>query len=130
MRRSRLPIFYLPLLIAATTFSGVSAAQVQCATGVCVTTWHNDNLRTGQNTNETTLTKALVGNPNSFGRICSAVWPAGPDNFVYTQPLVVTNVKFNGTLYPYVIYIATMDDRVARPLARLSRGTHSSHVKS
>jgi len=112
MMRSRLPIFYLPLWIAAMTLTGISDAQVQCSTGVCVTTWHNDNLRTGQNTNETTLTKALVGNPNSFGRICSAVWPAGPDNLVYAQPLVVTNVKFNGILYPYLIYIATMADRV------------------
>jgi hypothetical protein len=44
------PISYLPLLITPMALNAVSAAQVQCATGVCVTTWHNDNLRTGQNT--------------------------------------------------------------------------------
>src|ERR1700687_5544137 len=111
MRRFRLPISYLPLLSAAMTFSAGSAAQVQCSSGVCVTTWHNDNLRTGQNTNETRLTKTIVGNPTTFGKICSANWPA-PDNLLYAQPLVVTDVYFNGTRYPYVVYLATMADTV------------------
>jgi len=107
------PVPYLPLLIAAMTLSTGSVAQVQCASGVCVTTWHNDNLRTGQNTNETTLTTSLVGNPNSFGKICSAVFPAGPDNFVYGQPLVVTNVLFQGqTVAKTIAYIVTQNDSV------------------
>jgi hypothetical protein len=108
MTRFRLPISYLPLLIAAMALSTGSVAQVQkCASGVCVTTWHDDNLRTGQNTNETALTTALVENTAAFGKICSTAWPT-PDNFVYTAPLVATNVNFNGTLYPYVVYIASM----------------------
>src|SRR5579872_5975973 len=41
---------------------------------VNVTTWHNDNWRTGQNTSETTLTTTLVGDPTKFGRIWGG-WP-------------------------------------------------------
>jgi hypothetical protein len=93
-------VYYLSLLIAVTALNTRSAAQVRCASGVCVTTWHNDNLRTGQNTNEQRLTKTLVGDDTSFGRICSAQWPT-PDNFVYARPLVVTNVMFNGTTRGY-----------------------------
>jgi hypothetical protein len=106
MRRLCLPIFYLLLSVAAMTLTAVSAAQVQCSSGVCVTTWHNDNLRTGQNTNETTLTTSLVANTAAFGKICSSL--AAPDNFVYGQPLVVPNVTFLGTNYSYVVYIASM----------------------
>ena len=32
-----------------------------------VTTWHNDNLRTGENTNETTLTPSNLGTQNHTG---------------------------------------------------------------
>jgi len=49
-------------LVLVVLYASLLGAQVQCATGVCVTTWHNDNLRTGQNTNEQTLTEALVSN--------------------------------------------------------------------
>ena len=35
---------------------------------VNVTTWHNDNWRTGQNTHETTLTTSTV--QNNFGLLC------------------------------------------------------------
>jgi hypothetical protein len=35
---------------------------------VNVTTWHNDNWRTGQNTNEIHLTASI--NKNNFGLLC------------------------------------------------------------
>ena len=41
---------------------------------VNVTTWHNDIGRTGQNTSETTLTTALVGDDTHFGKLCSAAY--------------------------------------------------------
>jgi len=43
-----------------TFFLGVGLVSVpSCAQSVNVTTWHNDNGRTGQNTSETTLTTGI-----------------------------------------------------------------------
>ena len=94
--------------LAVTLGSASSAAQVQCTTGVCVTTWHNDNWRTSQNTNETTLTTTLVSDPTIFGKKCSV----SLDDEIYGQPLVVTNVKFNQTTYPILAYVATEKNSV------------------
>lgn len=71
-----------------------------------VTTWHNDNLRTGQNTNETTLTPSNLGTQNhsGFGQLCHY----SLDGQAYAQPLVMTNVTLNGTPYTSVIYVVTM----------------------
>jgi hypothetical protein len=75
---------------------------------VSVTTWHNDNWRTGQNTNETTLTTGNV-NLNSFGKLCTITLPDPVEGYeqVYAQPLVVWNG--NGMM---TVYIATMNDNV------------------
>jgi hypothetical protein len=58
---------------------------------VNVTTWHNDIGRKGQNTSGPTLTQSAV-TENKFGKLCSATL----DGMVYSQPLVVTKVNFNG----------------------------------
>lgn len=68
---------------------------------VSVTTWHNDNLRTGQNLNETTLTPSSL--PSTFGQLCSF----HVDGQVYAQPLVVTNVTIQGQNYPSVVLVVT-----------------------
>ncbi len=52
-----------------------------------VATYHYDNLRTGWNPNETTLTPANVGPPTSFGVLLQI----GLDAQVDAQPLVVPN---------------------------------------
>ena len=76
---------------------------------VNVTTWHNDNGRTGQNANETILTTSLVGDDTHFGKLCSA----SLDGRAYAQPLVVTNVKFkNQSPAKTIAYVATMNDSV------------------
>jgi hypothetical protein len=78
---------------------------------LCVTTWHNDIGRTGQNISEGTLTTTLVGNQAIFGRKCS--YPLLTDERVYAEPLVVTNVLLQGqTQAKTVVYVLTMLDNI------------------
>jgi hypothetical protein len=71
-----------------------------------MTTWHNDIARTGQNTNEMILTRALVGNVNSFGKLCSVTI----DGQVFAQPLVA-NVTFGGVQHT-AVFVVTKNDTV------------------
>jgi hypothetical protein len=73
---------------------------------VSVTTYHNDNSRTGQNTEETTLTPANV-NITDFGKLFSVA----VDGEVYAQPLYVANVGIGGGTHN-VVYAATEHDSV------------------
>jgi hypothetical protein len=73
---------------------------------VNVTTWHNDNGRTGQNTHETVLTRALVGNKNEFGKLCSA----DVDGAVRSQPLVM-NVTIGGSAHT-AVFVTTQNDSI------------------
>lgn len=73
-----------------------------------VTTWQNNTHRSGENTHESTLLYNTLGN-TTFGQICSAQL----DGQVYAQPLLLTNVTFNGyTTQQTVAYVMTENDTV------------------
>jgi hypothetical protein len=67
-----------------------------------VTAYHYDNLRTGQNLNETTLTTANV-NQSKFGKLGELM----VDGKVDAQPLYLSNVSIPGVGTKNVLYIAT-----------------------
>jgi hypothetical protein len=70
-------------------------------------TYHNDNLRTGQNITETVLTPANV-NPGQFGKLFS--YPL--DGIAFASPLYVANVSILGKGFHNVVYVATEHDSV------------------
>jgi len=86
---------------AAIVFSGFGAAA---HAQVNVTTYHNDNSRTGQYTQETALTPANVSS-GQFGK----VFTTSVDGWVYAQPLYMANVSIGGSTHN-VLYVATQND--------------------
>src|SRR5271165_2105435 len=73
---------------------------------VAVTTYHNDNYRSGANTNETILTPSNV-NEVQFGKLHTL----SVTGYVYAQPLYVPGVNINGVLHN-VVYVVTEHDQV------------------
>ena len=67
-----------------------------------VLTWHNDNARTGQNLQETTLAPSNV-NPQTFGRVAFL----NVDGKVDAQPLFVPSVIIPGQGVHNVLYVGT-----------------------
>ncbi len=70
-----------------------------------VTTYHNDNARTGQYLNETLLTPQNLKSGVFQKRYVEAV-----DGAVYAQPLYLSRVKIAGNGFHNVLFVATSHD--------------------
>ena len=88
------------VFVAALTSAAALHGQVS------VLTWHNDNARTGQNLQETTLTPANV-NPSTFGLL----FTIPVDGKVDAQPLYVPALTISGAQHN-VLYVVTEHDSV------------------
>jgi hypothetical protein len=83
-----------------TTFG--AGANPGAPSSIDVATYHYDNLRTGQNPNETILTPANV-NSTQFGKLGEFTVPGKVD----AQPLYLSNVSIPGVGTRNVLYVAT-----------------------
>ena len=75
------------------------------ASSVTILTYHNDNMRTGQNLHETILNAASL--KNQFG-LLGTITVDGP---VDAEPLYVGGMRINGAMHN-VLFIATENDSV------------------
>jgi hypothetical protein len=99
-------------LFAIASLATVSVAQLCPAGTPCVTTWHNDNNRTGWQQAETALKPSTVSQ-TSFGLLWQWGSPAKPlAGSIYAQPLAVTLSQTVGTcVYPCsLVFVATEQD--------------------
>ena len=92
----------------------VPQAAGAAAAGSAVTTYRNDNGRTGQYPNETVLNTSNV-NVSQFGKRVS--YPV--DGQMYAQPLYVPNLSIGGSVHN-IVFAATENDTSARVLALLA----------
>jgi len=95
-------------LIATCTLICLLSAAHSAYGQVNVTTYHNDNGRTGQNTQETALTTKNV-NYKTFGKLFSS--SVTLDSWAAAQPLYVANVQIGLATYN-VVYVATLNNSI------------------
>jgi hypothetical protein len=111
MRRLSLQSVFLGM------FSYISVASGQ----VAVTTYHNDNARSGLNYKESTLTQTNV-NATTFGKL----FTYAVDGQIYAQPLYVPAVKIAGKGTHNVVFVATENDSVYAFDADSNTGANAS----
>ena len=107
----------LGVLCLSCTFSAFSQVNVL--------TQHNDNLRTGSNTNETLLKPTNV-NAATFGSLFSQ----SVDGLVAAQPLYVSGVNIPGQGAHNVVYVVTLHDSVYAFDADNNKGANSAPLWS
>src|ERR1019366_4238889 len=95
------------LIATAAPFAASGAGILDHATLAAVSTYHNDNARTGQYIHETVLTPASV-NPARFGERYS--YPLA--GYVSAQPLYMPQVAIPGSGVHNVVVVATQHDSV------------------
>src|SRR4051812_28048162 len=95
------------LAILAFAIGGRLFLTVAATGQVSVTTYHNDNARTGGNLAETQLSTTPVS-ATTFGKLFSY----DIDDFTYAQPLYLPNVAIPGKGIHNVVYITTISDTV------------------
>jgi hypothetical protein len=86
----------------AVTLTLVLCAAASATAQVSVTTYHNDNSRSGQNIQETVLNPGNV-NSKQFGKLFSTT----VDGYVYAQPLYIPNVQKIAGGTHNVLYVVT-----------------------
>jgi hypothetical protein len=101
-RRLAVPLTVLALAVFCATLFSANPATAQ----VSVTTYHNDNSRTGQNISETFLTPSNV-NSTQFGVLFAG--SVNLDSWSAGQPLYVPNVTISGQTHN-VVYVATLNN--------------------
>jgi hypothetical protein len=98
----RFPRLIAPaFLVLLPMFTGLACAQLN------VLTYHNDNMRTGQNLTEKILTPQNV-NQSSFGKLFSL----SVDGKVDAEPLYVSNLAIAGSGKHNVVFVATEHNSV------------------
>jgi hypothetical protein len=94
------------LLTALAGLGMLAGFAISAGAQASVLTQHNDLERTGANLKETVLTPSNV-NAKQFGMLFKRV----VDDQVYSQPLVVPNVKIGGGTHD-VVYVTTVNNSV------------------
>ena len=89
------------------TTAGLTVNPATSGSAIDVVTYHYDNLRTGQNVNEMTLTPANVS-VNSFGKLGEFK----VDGLVDAQPLILSNLAIPAKGTKNVLYAVTENDSI------------------
>ena len=99
---------------------GMLVSHGATAAPVSVLTYHYDNSRTGQNTNETVIAPGNLSS-STFGLLFNYV----VDGQVYAEPLLVPGIAFPGQGTRNALYVATQHDSVYAFDADSNQGTNS-----
>jgi Immunoglobulin I-set domain len=92
---------------ALSTVATLTVNAASSGTSIDVVTYHYDNLRTGQNVNEMTLTPANVKQA-TFGKLGEFA----VDGLVDGQPLLLSNLTIPGVGNKNVLYAVTENDSI------------------